>query len=150
MKTVSERHSGRHENSDSAFLEPETTGGLFHFCVSWDMPSAAGNVSHRMRRDSLVVGLVLVGLSLFLGWGYLRWSYFILMLECMGYLPIPPSGLHPGYCGSPTPPYYMSAIFATLILAGLVLITWSIIGPPKPRKTAAKRRKLVSRRYIRA
>ena len=49
------------------------------------------------------------------------------LIECMGYLPIPPSGLRPGYCGSPTPPSYMASIFATLILAGLVLLAWSII-----------------------
>ena len=100
-----------------------------------------------MRRDSLAVGIVLVGLSLFLGWGYLRWSYFILMLECMGYLPIPPSELSPGYCGHPTPPYYMSAIFATLILAGLVLITWSVIGFPQVPKNETKEEKTGVHRY---
>lgn len=86
--------------------------------------SVARNVSNLMRRDSLVVGTVLVALSLFFGWGH-----FIRVVECMGYLPISPP-ISPEYCGGPTPlPYYMAAIFATLILAGLVLITWSIIRP---------------------
>ncbi len=97
--------------------------------------SVARNVN-RMRRDRLVIGIVLAVLSLLLGWGY-----FSRTLECMGYLPILPSGLRPGYCGSPTPPSYMAVIFATLILAGLVLITWSLIGPahaPKNENTDAE------------
>jgi len=91
---------------------------------------------NRMRRDRLVVGIVLAVLSLLLGWGY-----FIRTLECMGYLPISPP-ISPEYCGGPTPlPYYMAAIFATLILAGLVLIIWPVIGSPQVPKNNTKEEK---------
>lgn len=83
-----------------------------------------------MRKPTLVLGIVLFSLALLSSVAGM--NYFIRVLECLGYLPIPPSRLYPGYCG----PflflaYIMSATFMIVMLVGLILIIWSVIVAEK-------------------
>lgn len=75
-----------------------------------------------MRKDGLVVGLVLVLAS-----SFVAKDYYSRLLACMGLFPI--SNPYPGYCGTPSLPsilYIISAMFMVLTLLGVVLIAWSV------------------------